>query len=305
MTAGKEPGGTPAAGHTRRSFADKWHHNPALALATTLEEGSEIQRWILERNGFSTLADFEGYLSARRRVLDAGCGNGRVTALLRRHSDAAMTEVVGIDLTAASVARENLAGAENVEIHEWDLLGDLRPLGTFDFIYCQEVLHHTAEPERAFANLCGILEPGGEIAIYVYRQKAPLREYADDFVRDRISELPYEEAMVACEQITALGRAVSDLDVEVEVPAVDLLGIEAGKYPVHRFLYHFFLKCFWNAELSFQENAAINYDWYHPQLATRHTMDEVLGWFERQGLKVCHTHLDPYGITVRGAADRG
>ncbi len=52
-----------------------------------------------------------------------------------------------------------------------DMLGDLAPLGEFDLIYCQEVLHHTADPAAAFRNLVGRLRPGGELAIYVYRSR--------------------------------------------------------------------------------------------------------------------------------------
>jgi hypothetical protein len=56
--------------------------------------------------------------------------------------------------------------------------------------------------------------------------------------------------------------------------------------------------------MTHQENVAINYDWYHPQLCTRHTLDEVECWFERAGLSIVHRHVDPYGITVRGVKGR-
>ena len=61
------------------------------------------------------------------------------------------SEIVGVDLTAADVARENLADLANVTVHEGDLLGDLSKLGQFDFIYCQEVLHHTPDTARTIA----------------------------------------------------------------------------------------------------------------------------------------------------------
>jgi hypothetical protein len=48
------------------------------------------------------------------------------------------------------------------------------------------------------------------------------------------------------------------------------------------------------------ENNAINYDWYHPQIATRHSLEEVLGWFNDNGLLITHQFVDHYGITVRG-----
>jgi SAM-dependent methyltransferase len=284
---------------TAISFSEKWNNNRQLAFDETLREGSDILNWILTRNGFANTTELKNWLAGRQRVLDAGCGNGRVTSLLRRYADVA-TQVVGIDLTAAHIAADNLAGAPNVHFEKRDLLEDISSLGKFDLIYCQEVLHHTADPAAAFHNLARCLAASGELAIYVYRIKAPAREYCDDFVRERISGLSYQESMVAMKQITELGRVLSELKVNVHVPSVDVLGIQAGTYDVQRFIYHFFAKCFWNPDLDFDANAAINYDWYHPQLCTRHTLDEVTGWFQDAKLTVVHHCVDHYGITVRG-----
>lgn len=286
--------------NTARSFRDKWDNNQSLAFEATLDEGHEINGWILERNGFLGMDGLRRHLDGKMRILDAGCGNGRVTALLRACSDPKKTEVVGVDLVASEVALRNLAGRENVSVHAGDLLGDLSFLGKFDFIYCQEVLHHTSDPKRAFLNLANSLLPGGEIAIYVYKQKVPVREFTDDFVRDRIANMPYEEAMAVCKQITDFGRALSESGLKVQVPPVDILDIQAGEYDVQRLIYHFFMKCFWNAELGPKQSTAINYDWYHPTLCTRHTLPEVLGWYQEAGLQVRHQHVDYYGITVRG-----
>jgi SAM-dependent methyltransferase len=289
----------PGAG-TARTFGEKWIRNPNLAFAQTLDERSEIMRWILTRNGFESGRDLAGYLSDKRRILDAGCGNGRVTALLQRYAPDT-SEVVGIDLMAADVARQNLSGLPNVSVREADLLQDLSELREFDFIYCQEVLHHTGDPEGGLRNLVSLLAPGGEIAIYVYRRKAPVREFTDDYVRDRISDLSYEEAMQVCRRIAEFAHALSDLRATVRVPAIEPLEIEEGEYDVQRLVYHFFMKCFWNDELDPEANAAINYDWYHPEICSRHTAQEVQGWFETAGLEIVHEHVDHYGITMRGA----
>jgi SAM-dependent methyltransferase len=287
------------AGQTATTFREKWANNPDLAFRQTLDPSSEISRWILGRNGFAGPDELAEFLAGKRRILDAGCGNGRVTALLDRHAPAE-AEIVAFDLTAADVARANLEGAERVTIHELDLLGDLTQLGSFDFVYCQEVLHHTSDPEAGFRNLAGLLGPGGELAIYVYRRKAPVREFTDDHVRQQLSELPYEEAIEQCRRIAQLGRDLSRLGATVSVPDIDALGIEAGEYDVQRLVYHFFMKCFWNEELDPDANAAINFDWYHPQLCSRHTLEECRDWFARAGLEVTWEHVDPYGITVRG-----
>lgn len=291
------------ADQTVTSFRNKWANNPDLAFAETNREGSEVFRWILNRNGFQTPDEFRRWLDGRSTILDAGCGNGRVTALLLKYAPPA-ARLVGIDLTAAAIARQHFAGEPRVSFHEKDLLGELTGLGQFDLIYCQEVLHHTADPRRAFLNLCGLLPPGGEIAIYVYRRKAPLREHADEFIRERISDMPYEEAMKHMEGITELGRALASLQARVTVPDIGILGIEAGEYDVQRLIYFYFLKCFWNPDLGFDASAAINYDWYHPQLCSRHTVPEIEEWFAAAGLTVIHRHVDPYGITFRGVTAR-
>jgi SAM-dependent methyltransferase len=288
------------ANNTAQSFSDKWHINSQLALANTLNEDSDIFKWITKRNGFENGTELKSFLSGKKRILDAGCGNGRVTALLRSYSDPEATQVVGVDLTAADVARENLAAYKNVECYSKNLLDDLSDLGKFDFIYCQEVLHHTGDPRKGFDNLVKILEPGGEIAIYVYKKKAPTREFVDDYIREKIAGMDYEKAMEHCRQITELGRALSQQKLNITVPTVEVLEIPGGEYDLQRFLYHFFAKCFWNDEFTFEENAVINYDWYHPQNCTRHTVEEIRDWFLENNLVINHEYVDFYGITIKG-----
>lgn len=286
--------------NTRKTFRDKWVNNPQLAFSETLDENHEIHKWILSRNGFFDVSHLKLFLHDRDRILDAGCGNGRVAALLRECSDSSRTQVVAIDLVASEEAAHNLKGYKNLEVFPGNLLENLSHLGAFDFIYCQEVLHHTGNPRKAFLNLTSLLNPGGEIAIYVYKLKAPVREFTDDFIRSKIKDLPYEQAMVICDQITAFAKALSDQKIVLKVPGVDVLEIPEGEYSIQRLVYHFFMKCFWNDQLSFHDNSAINFDWYHPALCSRHTLPEVETWFADAGLKIVHRFVDFYGITVRG-----
>jgi len=289
-----------SSNNTFQSFSDKWHKNKGLAFANTLNENSDIFKWILNRNGFDNVEDFRNYISSKTRILDAGCGNGRVSALLRTYSDPVTTSIVCIDLTAADVAKENLKDYSNIVVKEKDLLSDLADLGKFDFIYCQEVLHHTGNAEEAFRNLCGLLDKKGEIAIYVYKKKAPVREFVDDYIRTKIAGMDYNEAMEHCRQITEFAKVLVEQKIKIKTPRIDLLEIEEGEYDLQRFIYYFFMKCFWNEEFSFEENAVINFDWYHPQNCTRHTLEEVRAWFKENNLIINHEFVDPYGITIRG-----
>lgn len=284
---------------TYKSFYEKWNNNLMLAYQETLDEKSAIHNWILSRNGFENKEQLRDFLQSKIRILDAGCGNGRVTALLASLASEDSL-VFGIDLTAAKVAERNLLGFSNIKILEKDLLDNLDALGKFDFIYCQEVLHHTANPKKAFLNLVSLLEDNGEIAIYVYRKKAPVREFVDDFIREKIAHLNYDDAVKYMARLTEFGRVLSGLNVKVTVPDIELLEIPSGSYDIQRLFYHFFVKCFWNDELSLDDNIAINYDWYHPSLCTRHTMPEVLSWFDEAKLDIVHQYEDFYGITIRG-----
>ena len=286
--------------NTSRSFKDKWDNNVDLAYKETLREGSEIQNWILNRNGWKNLIDFHDFLSSKKRILDAGCGNGRVTALIAENCDKDVS-IIGVDLVSSKVASQNTKNFKNVVIKQKDLLENLSDIGSFDFIYSQEVLHHTDNPFKAFQNLVNnCLSYSGTIAIYVYKKKAVMREYCDDFIRDKISNMKYEDAINICNQITEFGKSLSEQKIIIKTPAVQMLGIEAGEYDLQRFIYHFFLKCFWSDNFNFNENSVINYDWYHPQNCERYDLDDIRKWFKDLDLEITHEYVDHYGITLHG-----
>jgi len=289
---------SPSDEQTRYSFSEKWERNPRLAFDLTQDENSEFQKLILSRNGYSSRAELSKELSKYHTILDAGCGNGRVTALLA--SSAPRARVVGVDIVDLDIARNNTRHLGNIEYFYADLRKDLSHLGKFDFIYCQEVLHHTGDARGSFGNLVKILEKNGKVAIYVYRRKAQAREFMDDYIRGQISSMKYEEAMKVCRQIADFGKKLSATNVEIEVDDIPAIGLVKGRYAIQRLIYHFFMKCYWNPNLSDEENAVINYDWYHPQNCSRHTMDEVLNWFREEKLSVVWQSQDLSGIVVHG-----
>lgn len=285
---------------TKQSFGEKWTTTSDYQIGGAKSFDTDTLQWIVSRNGFDSLDAFGRHLQQFSSALDAGCGNGRILGLMADLVDD-RTRLYGLDFSAAEIARANLH-ERVLKIYDADLTDkrSLEGIEHVEFIYCQEVLHHTSDPELSFHNLVNLLLPGGEIAIYVYKEKAPVREFTDDHVRGQMELLDTSTAMALAAEFTALGRTLAELNLEVDVPAVQLLGIPAGRYSIQRFLYHFFVKCYWNPELSEEHNNMINYDWYHPSLCSRHTLEEVLGWFESRKLTVIHSHVDEYGITVRG-----
>jgi SAM-dependent methyltransferase len=280
---------------TKKVFKDKWTNNTRLGYLDILDANSEITKWVLNRNGWKNLTDLEKLLSPKLTILDAGCGNGRITALFSKLSPE--SNITGWDINPET-AQHNLSQHKNVQILKHDLMNPNS--AKFDFIYSQEVLHHVENPKLAFENLVNSLNIEGTIAIYVYKKKAPIREFTDEYIRSRIRNLSYEEALKLMSDITNFGKKLSELNIAIEIDEVKILEIPSGKYDLQRLFYHFFAKCFWNDGLTKEENDAINFDWYGPQLASKHTMQEILSWFEDCELDVTHQLEDEYGITVHG-----
>jgi arsenite methyltransferase len=282
---------------TGASFAYKWTKRDSFGSAGMRRE---LHRWLLDRYGFASGEEMRRYFGSRGRVLDAGCGAGFATSAW---IDADWNgEWVGLDLSEAiDVARERLGGLPGTHFVQGDVSQPPFRPGSFDVVFSEGVLHHTPSTEAAFRALVPLLAPGGELMIYIYRRKTPIREFTDDYVRGLLADLSPEQAWEALRPLTRLAQALAELGAEVEVPEdVPLLGIKAGRYDVQRLLYWHVAKLFWNPELTFEENVHLNFDWYAPRYAHRHTEEEVRSWFEAAGIEITRFDAQEAGFTARG-----
>jgi 2-polyprenyl-3-methyl-5-hydroxy-6-metoxy-1,4-benzoquinol methylase len=101
------------------------------------------------------------------RVLDYGCGVGRVLIPLARRAES----VVGVDVSPSMLAEarrnceaQGVEGAELLPVEEFDRL---RP--DFDLVHCAIVLQHipVRQGEQIVAGLAGLVRPGGIGAVHV------------------------------------------------------------------------------------------------------------------------------------------
>ena len=100
-------------------------------------------------------------LHGDERVLDAGCGSGRVTEeLLARVPDG---QVVAVDGSAAMVQQLQRRLGDRVDAFAADLL-DLTVTQPVDAILSTATFHWIADHDRLFARLHAALRPGGQLA---------------------------------------------------------------------------------------------------------------------------------------------
>ena len=275
------------------SFSWKWDHATEYRSATI----DHYKSWYLSRYGFGTEAKLAELLAGKQRILDAGTAHGRDAQMYVQNSAAT---VFGIDISSGiRNAFRDLGAEPRLHLVQADL-GRL-PFApcSFDFIGCDQVIHHTPDTRKSLAHLVSRLAPGGHLAFYVYRKKGPIREFCDDFIRAKTVHMSPEECMKFSEQMTKLGKALSDLKVTIDVPEdIDLLGIKAGKQDIQRFIYWNVFKCYWNDTMDFHSNVITNFDWYHPLHAHRHTRAEVERWCAEEHLSIRHVDEQESGISV-------
>ena len=239
-------------------------------------------------------------MTGKRLILDAGAGLGRETINLAKACET--STVIGIELSDCAVnALRNVSGLPNAYVIQSDILAMPFRKSCFDFVLSEGVLHHTPNPRDAFRKCCDVLKKGGEIAFYVYRRKGPAREFTDDYLREIMQKASTKEKWDLADRITQLGRALSQLKTSVQIP-VDIpeLGIRKGTADIQRFLYWNFLKCFWNDQLTFEENIIVNFDWFAPEHAYRLSEDEVRAWCAENDIDIIWFNGEDSGYSVRG-----
>jgi SAM-dependent methyltransferase len=102
-----------------------------------------------------------------RSVLDLGCGDGRLAALVMEHRPS-VEHVVAVDSSPPMLrhARARFDGDERVHVREWDLDESLTPLGRFDVVVAGFSIHHVGDRRKQslFGEVAGQLTDGGVFA---------------------------------------------------------------------------------------------------------------------------------------------
>jgi len=286
-----------AQAQTEEAFGFKWKKRDTFDSPASL---AGARQWLVERYGEVGRADWLAEHGEQPLLIDAGCGASMsalelLSDVLPRIRYLGVDVSEAIDVAADRFAERGLAaGFVQADISKLPF-----PDASVDLIYSEGVLHHTDSTRSALGALARLLKPGGRFLFYVYRTKGPLREFTDDYVRDRLQSMAPQQAWEAVEPLTQLGIALGELNAEIEIERpIDLLGIPAGRINVQRLFYWHVAKAFYRADLRFDEMNHINYDWYAPANAARQSPEEVRAWCAEFGLAIEREVIEDAGITI-------
>ncbi|MEQ8530562.1 MAG: class I SAM-dependent methyltransferase, partial [Imperialibacter sp.] len=234
---------------TKTIFSDKWIQASRYESISKL---FDFQRdWFLKLYGFETELALKEFLADKKTILDTGCGLGYKAEWFARLAPHAT--VIGIDISdAVYEAARNYTSVENLFFYKGDIANTGLRDGSVDFMVCDQVIMHTENPEQTFRHLTNKTSATGQFACYVYSKKALPRELVDDHFRKATHQISNDKMWEFSNQLTELGKRLSELNVSFESPDIPLLGIKGGKYDIQRFIYWNFLKCFWKEDWGFE-----------------------------------------------------
>jgi tRNA (cmo5U34)-methyltransferase len=149
------------------------------------------------------------------RVLDLGCGDGRLLALVLGARPGAGGVAVDFSPPMLERARERFAGVSGVELHEHDLAAPLPDLGEFDLVVSSLAIHHLEDARKRdlYGEVFGLLQAGGRFS-NLEHVSSPTPELHRDYLE--IARVPEDPSNRLLDVETQLGwlRELGFADVD-------------------------------------------------------------------------------------------
>lgn len=248
---------------TFKFFNAKWSKVPTWA-----EETEDIYRnWYYQRYPYFSV----DFIQKKKTILDAGCGLGRDSKLFAELNPTAKIIAVDQSSYALKIARKNLKKFKNCKIIRRDIT-KLNLKERFDFISCDQVIHHTPDPNKTLKILMNHLNSKGIINFSVCRKKNKYRDFVDDTLMDYARDMTPADLWYFSTVVTMLGEALYNLNR-------GKVFFEGEEYEsIQRFIHDNIFRCWYNPKVSFDLSVSSNYDWFssNPRFDEKEVRTQIL-----------------------------
>ncbi len=157
---------------TKDSFSYQWEEikEGVALLGDAAWESQMIQQ-------LCTHSDYPEDWFKGKKVLDAGCGNGRWSYVLSELG----ADVMAVDqsLNGINSVKTLLANHTTFNAQQADILSPLPFSSEFDLVWCYGVTHHTGYTELACKNVAAAVKPGGRLFLMIYGEPTKPHEFAE------------------------------------------------------------------------------------------------------------------------------
>ena len=237
---------------TFKFFNYKWKKVPEWAAKT---ENIYIN-WYLRRYRYKNLSRLKKFLKNKKYILEAGCGVARDSKLFAQLNPKA--NVFGCDqsINAVNRAKKDLKKFKNVTIFQQDITKKIKLNTKFDFISCDQVLHHTPYPGKTLKNLFSLLKKNGYLNFFVCRKKNDYRDLVDDHIMMHFRGKSPKELWNFAVKVTNFAKSLHELKI-------NNINFKKKKYKnLQLSIHNNVFRAWYNPDLKFDLSVSSNYDWF-------------------------------------------
>lgn len=251
-------------------FNYKWKRVPEWAESTE----SIYRDWYLKKYNFKTAAALRKFLSTRTKCVDMGSGLGRDVKFFREL--APKLDITAVDQSAPAL-RTLKKNYPSIHTEKLDITNRKEVIGRlgadFDFISCDQVLHHTPNPLAVLQTFAKLMKRDGIVHFFVCNKKNPYRDLVDDVLMHHARNLSPQRLWKFSETVTLLGKELHEIHT-------GKVKFKNKQYPsLQNFVHNQIFRCWYNPNLPFELCVSSNYDWFSNN--PRYSVSEVEDWMQK------------------------
>ncbi|WP_156360873.1 class I SAM-dependent methyltransferase [Dethiosulfatarculus sandiegensis] len=226
-------------------------HDSTFSSYVTRENIENRVQDFVSRFGLDDKDKLSSLLSGVKVMADLGSGPGiYVQWLARLFPD---KEVISLDSSGMLPAFDlHFGRLDNVTL----ILADLDQAlpffdGSLDLVIMDYVLSHVNRPDEVLARVAEKIPAHGVLAVSFSLEQSCIRTLSDNYLRSVYAK-DQEKADLLAGEMTLLAKELDELGLTVALKNdYPNLGIGSGELSLQRFIYHYFLKCFWNGDQAY------------------------------------------------------